>query len=309
MSNNRIYVAIASYRDPLLNSTINSLYANADNPDNISVGCYVQSYENDWSVETPGNRFPNKHVFAQVDSPGTVFSVTECRRRAFEFFTDEAYVLQIDSHTRFQKGWDSILLNYIKDLPEKSALSTYLPGWRPLPTGEEFIAVNEGFFEPTFTEMSKQRLIEGTIVPENVNIEDGDNKLLYKSWYLAAHFIFAKVELFKCINQQDWIMFWGEEFINSLAAASEDWNVYLPYNTPLAHMYPQDVEAYIKLNKIFKDFPDEWNKKSHQTTKIILNMLNNVIERQGFTQKGLDKINAHIGYDLVEQFNDFLKDS
>lgn len=304
---NKIYVAIASYRDPLLTSTIQSLYENADNPKNVTVGCFIQAYEQDRDVETPGERFIDKQVFYQVINPGSVFSITECRNRAMQFLSEEhTYVLQVDSHTRFHKGWDSILLNYIKDLPLKSAISTYLPGWRPLLTGEEEVLFNSGFFEPTFTKLSKDKLNEGEIIPENVYIES-DNRFLYKSWYLAAHCLFARKELFKHINQQNWIMFWGEEFVNSLSAASEGWDVYLPYSPPLSHMYPQDV-PYLNLNKLFKDFPDEWGKKSSETTKTILDMLNNRVERKGFTQAGLDKINAHIGYDLVEQFNDFLKE-
>ena len=304
---NKIYVAIASYRDPLLTSTIHSLYENADNPKNITVGCFIQSYEQDRSAETPVDRFLDNQVFYQVINPGSIFSITECRNRAMQFLSDEhTYVLQVDSHTRFHKSWDSILLNYIKDLPLKSAISTYLPGWRPLPDGEEEIQVNNYFFEPTFTEKCGEDLRKGNIVPENVPIES-DIKFLYKSWYLAAHCLFARKELFKHINQQSWILFWGEEFINSLSAASEGWDVYLPYSPPLSHMYPQNV-PYLNLNKLFKDFPDEWDKKGLETANTIFDMLNNRVEREGFTQAGLDKVTAQIGYNLVERLNSLIGD-
>jgi hypothetical protein len=313
--NNKIYVAIASYRDPLLNSTIKSLYVNANNPENITVGCFIQSYEQDRAVETPLKQFTDpqvnwEEVYYQTVNPGSIFSITECRNNALQFLPDDVtYVLQVDSHTRFSKDWDLSLLNYIKDLPEKSAISTYLPGWQPLPTGEEIVKINNGFFEPNFTTLTKDNLINnGEIIPENLPVKS-DNKFLHKSWYLAAHFIFARKELFKCINQQNWVMFWGEEFVNSLSAASEGWDVYLPYDPPLAHMYPQDVEAYLSLNKLFKDFPEEWRKNTSRTTTSILNMLNNVEERQGFNQSGVDKINKHLGYDLTERLNNFLKDS
>jgi hypothetical protein len=309
MLNLKIYVSIASYRDPLLNSTIHSLYSKADNPEDITVGCFIQSYEEDRDVETPVERFIGKQVFYEVISPGQVFSITDCRNRAVQFLSDEhTYVLQVDSHTRFHEGWDSSFLNYIKDLPLKSAISTYLPGWKPLPTGEEEIAVNNGFQEPTFTKLSKIALRTGSIVPENVHIKT-DNKFLYKSWYLSAHCLFARKELFQHINKQDWVMFWGEEFINSLSAASEGWDVYLPYNPPLSHMYPQDVESYLTLNKIYNDFPAEWKTKSAATTQAILDMLNNKVERQGFNQAGVDKINEHLGYNLVDRLNSFLEDN
>jgi hypothetical protein len=304
----KIYVAIASYRDPILNSTIESLYANADSPENITVGCFIQSYAADTYLEAPTNRYKDRNVFYEVVEPGSIFSITECRNKAMQFLTEEhTYVLQVDSHTRFHKSWDSILLNYIKELPLNSAISTYLPSWKPRPDGVEEVNVNQGFFEPRLTELSKNSLRSGnSIVPENIPIRT-DNKFLYKSWYLAAHCLFARKELFKHINQQSWIMFWGEEFVNSLSAASEGWDVYLPYNPPMSHMYPQDVEAYLTLNKIFKDFPDEWDRKSKKTTETILDMLNNRVERQGFTQSGIDKINSHLGYDLIQKLNGFLE--
>jgi len=310
MNKNKIYVAIASYRDSLLVSTIESLYKNASSPENITVGCFIQSYEVDRAVETPIKHHLGDNVYYQVVNPGEIFSITQCRNNALQFLSEEhTYVLQVDSHTRFHKDWDSVLLNYIKDLPLKSAISTYLPSWVPMPGGEEVVNVNNGFFEPNFTEMSRDALINNkSIVPENITVKS-DSNFLYKSWYLAAHCIFAKKELFKYINQQDWVMFWGEEFINSLTAASEGWDVYLPYNPPLSHMYPQHVESYMTLNKVFKDFPDEWFKKSATTTQTILYMLNNVVERKGFDQTGIDKISAHLGYDLTDKFNSFLKDN
>jgi hypothetical protein len=308
MSNNKIYVAIASYRDQFLNSTIESLYANAKNPENITVGCFIQSNEVDRVLETPVGRFSDKKVFYDVINPGSIFSVVECRKLSLQFLIDEAYVLQVDAHTRFHKDWDSVLLNYIKDLPKKSALSTYIPTWKPLPTGEEEINVFNEFLEPTFTKNSEEMLIKGSITLENAPVKS-DGKSVYKSWYLAGGFIFARTDLFRCINQQDWITFWGEEFINSLSAASQGWDVYIPYSPPLSHLYHNEVKEYVHLNKIFHDFPEEHYDKSSKTHVTILNMLNNIIERKGFTQAGLDKVSAHLGYDLVEYFNNVLKDS
>lgn len=44
---NKIYVSIASYRDPYLQSTIDSLFLEADNPENITVGCFIHALENE----------------------------------------------------------------------------------------------------------------------------------------------------------------------------------------------------------------------------------------------------------------------
>ena len=56
----KIYVSLASYRDPYLESTIDSLFKEADNPDNILVGCFIHALENELETSKLKRTYDNK---------------------------------------------------------------------------------------------------------------------------------------------------------------------------------------------------------------------------------------------------------
>lgn len=301
-----IYVAIASYRDPFLNSTVKDALNKADNPKNITIGCFIQSYINERPItipeHVPGLKF-------KVIEPGTIFSVNTCRTNALHFLNDShKYVLQIDSHTRFDEGWDTKLINKLNSLDSKSIISSYCPSWYPAFLGEkEEVEVRHSTYDCYFNYNSKDKyLLYNDLVPFLEAVES-DNEL-YKGWYLCAHFIFSKSEYFKQRVLEDWVMFWGEELLSSLSAASNGWSVYIPKDSHVYHLFPQDVEAYINLPKIFKDYPEIFKEKSEKTTGLIIDMLSGEAPMVNLTKEGLEKINSHLGYDLAKTIVDWRRE-
>lgn len=296
-----IYVAIASYRDPFLISTVYDALIKADNNNRITIGCFIQAWPKEHPITLPQTF--DKRVKFEVIDPGIVFSVTECRSKAMQFLTSEHdYVLQIDSHTKFAQGWDTNLIKQIESLPKKSILSAYAPSWTPAVVyGAEHLESRIGIWECVFDDYSKDTYNNfGDITPALQQISTEEN--VYKGYYLCGHFIFAKSEFFLQYKPQKWIMFWGEELMNSLYAASAGWGVYIPNYVPVNHLYPQHVNKCAISPKIFVDYNDIYNKKSLETVNKIIDMMCGIQKPEGFTKEGLEIINNHLGVNLGDMY-------
>jgi len=115
---NRIFVQIASYRDPQLIPTIKNMLATAENPENLVFSIARQFHPDDkfddLTYFEKDKRFKILNI-PHEDSQGVCWA----RNLTQELYEDEEYTLQIDSHMRFTDGWDVTLINMIKQLQEK----------------------------------------------------------------------------------------------------------------------------------------------------------------------------------------------
>jgi len=302
-----VYLSIASYRDPLLQSTIDSAYATAKHPEKLEVGCFIQVLPSDLSVvnQIVSNDY-NGRVKSEVILSGDVFSVTECRNRANKWLSKKhQYLLQIDSHSRFLPNWDETLIREQVELNNSKVLfSSSLPGWQPRKNDVDFMQpYNSGYASTvTFNDERAKKTFFNTyeLVPSLV----GTNRTVgdyIKSWYTCGHFVFGPVEYFLSIKQPNWILFWGEELFHSLMAFTHGWHVFVPPSLPIRHMFPQDVDES-KLNKLWKDFPDRWNLEKNPSTDRVIDAIVNKRIGEGYlgNVRPLDELYEFLGYNLGE---------
>ena len=102
----KIFVCIYSYRDLELDNTIKDLYAKADSPKDISVGV------------VNADDVPYKNRRKQVRVKNVDYTKYHgCGRGCYEVLTElyqgEDYIVKIDPHTRFAKGWDSYYKQFV----------------------------------------------------------------------------------------------------------------------------------------------------------------------------------------------------
>lgn len=129
--NGLIFVSIASYRDPLLKSTVESLLSNCSDINRLRIViCEQNSPDDDFSLKPiyPGTKIL-RMSYKKARGP--------CWARYLiqQEWKSEEYYLQIDSHTRFVKDWDKKLITMVKSLPYKSCLSNYVSTFN-IKTGE-----------------------------------------------------------------------------------------------------------------------------------------------------------------------------
>ncbi len=127
----RIFVSIASYRDPECQWTIKDLFEKAALPDRVVVGlCWQYLAGEDDDCFLFGSRGNQCRVveFNALDSLGACWA----RHQVQSLWQGEEYYLQIDSHMRFEADWDEILLAMLAQCPSaRSVLSTYPPAYTP----------------------------------------------------------------------------------------------------------------------------------------------------------------------------------
>ena len=124
-SRETIFVSIASYRDSECSETIASLFEQADDPTRVYVGvceqnsddpteaCVAQAYHgNIRRVAIPHN-----------EAKGPTYARYLCST----LFRGETWFVQIDSHTKFVKGWDTKAIRCARSCPSDKAILTHYP--------------------------------------------------------------------------------------------------------------------------------------------------------------------------------------
>jgi hypothetical protein len=266
MKNSKIFISIASYRDPELLPTIKDLIANAKHPKNLVFSiAWQHSTEDAWDTL---EEFKDDPRFKIVDidfreSKGACWARSVLQQN----YDGEGYYLQLDSHHRFVKDWDVESIKMIKQLQkaghEKPLLTAYIPSYNPEkdPEGrsqepwwltfDRFIPEGAVFFLPAsipgWKEMTQP-------VP---------------SRFLSAHFIFTLGKWCQEVPYDPELYFHGEEI--SLAARSYTWgyDLFHPHKVIAWHEYTRKGRT--------KQWDDdmEWvekNNKAHKRNRILFGM-------------------------------------
>ena len=130
-----IFIGIPAYNEEDIHQTIKTALGKATNPAAVRIGV---------ALHYPNKDFPNLSMYPNVkpifiDEP-IGLGTGPTRDLAASMYDGEDYYLQIDAHTIFRKGWDSILkANYkeLKKIVDKPIISSYVPFWyRDKTTGD-----------------------------------------------------------------------------------------------------------------------------------------------------------------------------
>ena len=134
MKKNKIFISIASYRDPELIPTIENCIENADKPNNLVFAISRQFHPDDKFDDL--SKYEKKKNFKIINTPYKKSKgVCDARFNIQNLYDNEEYYFQLDSHHRFVKGWDTKLKDTLSDLKsdgsKKPLLSSYLPSYDP----------------------------------------------------------------------------------------------------------------------------------------------------------------------------------
>lgn len=132
--NKKIFIQIASYRDPELNNTLKDCIEKSENPDNLVFSiCWQHSKDDEWDNLDLYKDDPRFKIIDvdYTESKGACWA----RNTLQQQYNGEQYTLQLDSHHRFIENWDTELINMLEDLRskghEKPLLTSYISSYNP----------------------------------------------------------------------------------------------------------------------------------------------------------------------------------
>jgi hypothetical protein len=262
----RIFIQIASYRDPELVKTIKSIIDNAKNPKNLRFGICRQYHPEDGfdSLE----EYKDDKRFRVIDvlyseSKGVCWA----RNLTQTLYEGEEYTMQIDSHMRFEKNWDSEFIKMIKQLQkdgfEKPLLTGYVSSFNPNNDPAERVK------EPW--RMVFDRFIpEGAVffLPETIPGWEKLKKPIPARFY-SAHFCFTLGQFSEEVQHDPEFYFHGEEISIAVRAYTWGYDLFHPHKTLVWHEYTRNGRT-----KQWDDDPDWGNKnvRSHQKNRKLFGM-------------------------------------
>ena len=132
--NKKIFIQIASYRDPELNNTLKDCIEKSENPDNLVFSiCWQHSKDDEWDNLDLYKDDPRFKIIDvdYAESKGACWA----RNTLQQQYDGEQYTLQLDSHHRFIQNWDTELINMLEGLRskghEKPLLTSYISSYNP----------------------------------------------------------------------------------------------------------------------------------------------------------------------------------
>jgi len=253
-----IFVQIAAYRDLEVTPTILDAIKQSSGNHTINFGVHTV-YVEESEINVPD--LPNvKH--AESKAPENI-GLGIGRALAHQFYDGEDYYLQCDSHSRFIKGWDEVVihsvLNYQIQGIHKPLLTMYPANyWYPSVTAnfvEKDVLTPGHLSNISFHEKPEQ--FRTTRIPQQTAMPiDNENKFV-KS--VSGGSIFT-VGGFLPFNTD--IAFYGEEIWLAARAYTHGYDIVVPDEQYMYHLYyNHNIASEINKRKIlWTDYPDEFNR-------------------------------------------------
>lgn len=245
-----IFVSVASYRDRICPETLESIYKNAAKPHSVYIGICQQNDVSDKDCIIDGlNSMPHfkKNVrivrLASYQARGPTYARFLCST----LYDNEEYFLQIDSHCKFVKNWDLMLIKMIKDLKrsgvEKPLLSHYTPSLDDYKENPDAKGSISTICQAWFTDQNLISLLgAGWVKP---------GKLPHPNAYIAAGMFFCEAKFLQDIpfDPELDFLFIGEELLLSARFYTHGWDIFTPNRNTIYHYYTREKEPKFWENK------------------------------------------------------------
>lgn len=229
----KIFVAIASYRDPQLPITIADMITKAKYPGLFNFGICWQ-YDETEDI-TQYDKQPNfrisKHHYSESQGLGWARDIT------FSLYDGEPLFLQLDSHHRFAQNWDEMMLEdyyQAKELAKKPILSTYLTPFEH----------DKDHFDPTPCLMSQYEFSADKLLMSRPHyVQDyAARTSVVRARTLSGHFLFTAGRFIQDVPYDPDIYFGGytEETTMSVRAWTSGYDFFSPYRQYIWHEYTRN---------------------------------------------------------------------
>ncbi len=299
----KIFVQIASYRDPECQFTVEDLFKKAKYPERIFVGiCNQIDLENDKELLSPPYPFPEnvKEMVVPIEEiKGGVWA----RSQAQSLWQGEEYKLQLDAHMRFLPNWDEYLINTLEKCPsEKPILTSMVPGYLPpdslnIKAPNTRTAINVG-------------TVNRTRIANPINLgggnykNEGARKGLLRSPFIIGNFIFGHSSFMSEVPLDPFIFFHGYETSYSARLWSFGYDIFQPEDNFVYHYWKKPISK----TATYKNDKENRQKLSLMRVRHLLELKQcedatalTELDKYGFgTDRSLESFWKFAGVDLIK---------
>jgi hypothetical protein len=295
---NSIFVQMASYRDPQLIPTLQNLISQAEHPKNLRIVVCWQHGDDESTEDFLGADFDiqgyrtsegndprdiieaiHKGAIVELidvphfDSQGACWA----RNKIQQCYNGEKYTLQLDSHHRFVKHWDTKVIEMLESVRYKSkkpVLTAYIPSFDPENDPQGRVTVP--------WKMDFDRFIpEGAVFFMPASIDDWkERKEPMRARFYSGHFAFADGSFAVEVQHDPDYFFHGEEISIGVRAFTHGYDLYHPIGLIAWHEYTRKGRTKVwddhttpekKNGKIKLDWVER-NNLCHRRNRILFGM-------------------------------------
>lgn len=223
-----IFVSIASYRDSECSATIKNLFEQADRPARVFVGVCEQNGGAENEACAPAI-LPKNVRRVQIPS-SEAKGPTYARYLCSTLYQGETWFLQIDSHTRFVKGWDTKAIANARACPSPKAILTHYP--RKV---EEYGGGDKGVPVLCKSKFDNQ----GVVTFESVIMQPRTDGTPRPVPFVSGGFVFMPGTAVREVPYDPDLphLFQGEEILHSARLWTSGYDFYTPLENIVYHFY------------------------------------------------------------------------
>jgi hypothetical protein len=267
-----IFISIPCLRDKEIYKTLEDIFSKAKHPSRVYVGLFYQYASNDERNYVSAQLTSYKNLRTQFEDIQNTIGINKGRNGAKSLYQNEDYFLQIDSHTKFEKNWDSDIIKCLEDAVEyvgsnKVILTSYLNEYHYVKGIRVKRSLRKKTTKPTYNYMVNEDLVLG-FLPRWKNLIPDTKDPFIPARKFAANFTFTYGSYEKDLSLSENIIFWSEEYLKTIELLSLGYALVYPNReVGMTHLYTDHqnvysgfrlaLENYVpdkdKMDKIFED--------------------------------------------------------
>ncbi|MAH48545.1 hypothetical protein CMI37_22150 [Candidatus Pacearchaeota archaeon] len=231
----KIFIQIASYRDKDIYHTIKNCMDQSHDPSKLIFGIFDQ-----YGPENSHLEFYDRDNFRVIRAPFYASSGLGYARHMIQklyFDGDAEYTMQLDSHMRFSRGWDTKLKEMLhKTGAKKPIISHYCTPFTFSQKKREYLDRSDLFkmyclrFNPG-----------GTISFRQHRVKDQDKTgVPGKSMWVSGHFYFTLASHIKEYPYDPNLYFAGDEISLAVRSWTNGWDIFYPSENVVYHNYTRE---------------------------------------------------------------------
>ena len=236
----KIFILLASYRDKMLKTTIESAYNNAVFKNSLVFGVFDQSYS-DQALDYQDLSYKQNIRYMRIDPE---FSQGCCwaRHIAQTMYNDEDYYLQVDAHTIFDNAWDQNLISkieYLRKFHDKPVISGFPHAF----TIDDNLNVKEkNPIQPHNLPVITLNLpSKNDLTPDNNTLSllasHRAGTLPCHGYLISGGNVFTVGKVIEEVPYDPFLYFQGEEQSFALRLFTNGYNIFHASDMPIYHLY------------------------------------------------------------------------